>query len=116
VSALDYDRTVLDPRDLSYERQLAQLEAEGWELEDASGSDQPSTFRYLRRHRRIAEIERLFEERGQKLRLRREDDGTWTAGAVPGALSSSSAVDPEATWATPLEAVEAAWEQFGSSG
>jgi hypothetical protein len=113
VSALDYDRMVLDPRDLSYERQVAQLEAEGWELEEPTGPEQASTFRYLKRHRRFAEIERLFEVRGQKLRLRREDDGTWTASVAPPPLRASFTEDPEATWATPLEAAEAAWRQFG---
>jgi hypothetical protein len=114
MSALDFDRTTLDPRDLSYERQFAQLESEGWELEDGGGgsSDESSTFRYFRRHRRITEIERLFKEKGQRLRFNHEDDGTWTVAVLAGPLPDSS-TEQEAGGATPQDAAEAAWVQFG---
>jgi len=110
VSALDFDRTTLDPRDLSYERQFAQLESEGWELED--GADDSSTFRYFRRHRRIGEIEQLFREKNRRLRFRHEDDGTWTAAVLSGPIPDSS-TDHEAGAMTPQDAAEAAWMQFG---
>jgi len=111
VTALDYDRTTLDPRDLSYHGQLAELEASGWELDEGAGAE-AGTFRYLRRHRRIGDIDRLFEEKGRKLRFRREADGTWTAEVLPKPLSGNPE-DTEVTAATPLEAAETAWERFG---
>jgi hypothetical protein len=111
---LDFDRTTLDSRDLSYARQLAALETEGWELEDTVGADGTERFRYLRRHRRIGEIERLFETKGQKLRFSRDDDGVWTGEVLPRPLSAGAAED--IATATPLEAAEAAWHQFGPAG
>jgi hypothetical protein len=113
VSALDFDRMTLDPRDLSYERQLAQLETEGWELEEAAGPEESGRTRYLRRHRRIGDIERLFEANGRKLRLSRDDDGVWTAEVLPRPISAGP--DSEITAATPLEAAEAAWQELGPS-
>jgi hypothetical protein len=111
VSALDFDRTTLDPRDLSYERQFAQLESEGWEFED--GSDESSTFRYFRRHRRIAEIEHLFREKNRRLRFRREENGAWIVAVQSGPIPDTSS-DHEAGGATPQDAAEAAWLQFGA--
>jgi hypothetical protein len=111
VSALDFDRTTLDPRDLSYEGQLAELEADGWELDDTGAG--PGTLRYLRRHRRIAEIERVFVDKGRRLRYRREADGTWTGWFVPRPIGEDEMLDPDATGSTPLEVAESAVERFG---
>jgi hypothetical protein len=107
---LDFDRTTLDPRDMSYAGQLAELEREGWELED----HEESSLRYLRRHRRIGEIHDLFGERGQRLRLSREDDGTWTAVVLPSLTAGSTTGPPDFSGATPLEAADAAWAHHGS--
>jgi hypothetical protein len=114
VSALDYDRTTLDARDLSYEGQLIELEARGWELDEAASAGQATT-RYLRRHRRIGEIEGLFELSQQRLRLHREDDGTWTVAVLPRPLAEEPTEGPPETWPTALEAAEAAWQRFGGT-
>jgi hypothetical protein len=109
VSALEYDRTTLDPRDLSYARQLAYLVEEGWELEEA---DEEQRLRYLRRHRRIEDIQQAFTERGQRLTFALEDDGTWTALIQSSRIPESSAATPGVGGTTPLEAAEAALDQL----
>jgi hypothetical protein len=111
VSALEYDRTTLDPRDLSYGRQLAYLVEEGWELEEA---DEGQRLRYLRRHRRIEDIRQAFKASGQTLTFVCEDDGTWTAQVQRGPVPEGSATTPGISGATPLEAAETALEQLGS--
>jgi hypothetical protein len=111
MSALDFDRTTLDPRDLSYEGQLAELEADGWELEDTATG--PGTLRYLRRHRRIAEIEHVFAEKGRKLRFRRDNDGTWTGWLLPRPIGEENMLEPDATGSTPLEVAESAVQSLG---
>lgn len=110
VSALDYDRTTLDPRDLSYARQLAYLVEEGWELEEA---DEAHHLRYLRRHRRIEGIRQAFKERGQNLTFVLEDDGSWTALVQASPIREGSTI-PGIGGATPLEAAETALEQLQS--
>jgi len=114
VSALDYDRATLDLRDLSYEGQLIELLARGWEVDEAASSGQATTM-YLRRHRRIAEIEQLFETSQQRLRLHREEDGTWTVTVLPRALAEDEPDGAPETWPTALEAAEAAWQRFGDA-
>lgn len=109
MSALDYDRTTLDPRDLSYARQLAYLVEEGWELEEAGAGE---SLRYLRRHRRIEDIQQTFKESGQRLIFAREDDGTWSALVLTSSLQGDSSTIPGIGGATPLEAAETALEQL----
>ena len=113
MSALDYDRITLDSRDLSYEGQLRDLTAEGWELDEAARGAQATSTRYLRRHRRVAEIHGLFAELGKSLRLRLEDDGTWSATVAPDVVREEGQPDPQG--GTALEAAEAAWERFGNA-
>jgi hypothetical protein len=105
VSALEYDRTTLDPRDLSYARQLAHLVEEGWELEEA---DDAQRLRYLRRHRRIDDVQHAFKAGGQRLTFALADDGTWTATVQTSQVQESSTPAPAFSGATPLEAAEAA--------
>jgi hypothetical protein len=109
VSALDYDRTTLDPRDLSYARQLAHLVEEGWELEEA---DDAQRLRYLRRHRRIDDVQRAFKANGQRLIFALEDGGTWTARVQSSRIQESSTAPPGLSGATPLDAAQAALEQL----
>lgn len=109
VSALDYDRATLDPRDLSYARQLAYLVEEGWELEEAGAGE---SLRYLRRHRRIEEIRQTFKESGQRLVFAREDDGTWRALVLSGSIQGDPTTTPSISGTTPLEAAETALEQL----
>jgi hypothetical protein len=105
MSALDYDRTTLEANDFSYERQLAALEADGWELEQHEGGGNQ---RYLRRHRDIEDIKRSVQERGQKLHFVHEDDGTWSAVVRPASIPGTSTADLAASGVTPLEAATAA--------
>jgi hypothetical protein len=108
MSALDYERTTLDANDLSYARQLAALEVEGWELEQHDGG---GSRRYLRRHRRIDDIQHSFREQRRDLRFVREDDGTWSA-VVRRIGAEAGRDDLSASGATPLEAAEAARTTF----
>jgi hypothetical protein len=50
-SLLDYDMQTLNSRDYSYERQLADAEREGWEIDPTMHSGDTV---YLRRHQRVA--------------------------------------------------------------
>jgi len=109
VSALDYDRTTLDPRDLSYARQLAYHTEEGWELEEA---DEGQPLRYLRRHRRIEGIRQTFKESGLRLDFALEQDGTWTAVVLPSPIQESTETVSDISGATPIEAAETALEQL----
>ena len=108
MSALDYDRTTLDPRDLSYARQLAYLVEEGWELEEAGAGE---SLRYLRRHRRIEDIQQTFKESGRRLVFAREDDGTWSALVLTSSAQGISSTIPGIGGTTPLEAAETALER-----
>src|SRR5581483_7218483 len=108
MSALDYERMTLDPQDLSFGRQVAQFEIEGWEIEAHEGS----RLCYLRRHRRVPEIIDLFSARGRRLKLALLPDGTWKASVSTGFADD----DPsETAGATPLEAAEAALAEYGDA-
>jgi hypothetical protein len=105
VTGLDYDRITLDPRELSYAGQVRRLESDGWELEP----HQRAPLRYLRRHRRVGEILGLFIEHGQRLRLTREEDGTWSAALLP---RPSGSISTAVSGGSALEAAEGAWSLF----
>lgn len=109
MSALDYERTTLEANDLSYGRQLAALEADGWELEQHDGE---GSRRYLRRHRQLDDLQNFFQEQRRQLHFVRED-GTWSAVVRPiGAEAGTD--DLSASGAAPLEAAEAARTMFAS--
>jgi hypothetical protein len=105
VTGLDYDRIALDPRELSYAGQVKRLESDGWELEPHEGAQ----LSYLRRHRRVGEILELFIEHGQRLRLTREQNGTWTAALLPRPAGS---IPTEVTGVSAIEAAEGAWSLY----
>jgi hypothetical protein len=67
--------------------------------------------------RGIREIEGLFVEKGWRLRLHEEDNGTWTAafwlGPIPGEnLNTSARMAHEVTAPTALDAAEVAWAKY----
>jgi hypothetical protein len=103
VSVLDYDLQTLNSRDYSYKNQLADAQREGWEIDPTMHSGDTV---YLRRHRRVAEIQQEVTLKRKYLRFARSTDGAWVATFFPPLQGASvSAFSGE----TPLDAAEAAW-------
>ncbi len=103
VGELEYDVETLNSRDYSYPNQLADAEREGWEIDPSmQGGDTV----YLRRHRRVAEIQHQVNLKRKYVRFARSVDGTWTATFFP---PVAAVAEDAFRGATPLEAAEAAW-------
>ena len=103
MSDLDYDLQTLNRRDYSHKNQLADAEREGWEIDPAMRAGDTV---YLRRHRRVADIQHQVNLRRKYLRFARSADGAWVAAFLPPLPPGSV---NEFTGETPLDAAEAAW-------
>ena len=103
MTDLDYDVQTLNSRDYSHKNQLRDAEREGWEVDP---SMQGGETVYLRRHRRVGEIQHEANLKRKYIRFTRSEDGIWTANFFP---PVSGAGEDAFQGATPLEAAEAAW-------
>ena len=103
MTELEYDLQTLNSRDYSHKNQLRDAEREGWEIDPSMQSGETV---YLRRHRRVAEIQHEANLKRKYVRFSRSEDGTWRATFFP---PLPGADEDGFQGATPLEAAEAAW-------
>jgi hypothetical protein len=104
MSDLSYDMETLNSRDYSYKNQLADMVREGWEIDPAMESGDTV---YLRRHQRVADLQREVNLKRRHLRFERAADGTWIAKFVPPIAAAATEVF---SGESSLESAEAAWQ------